>query len=171
LSYERSTYEPKAHPDELVSWWERDLPGRDSIYLPFKVLVKARQERGGLTTLKFILAREEGQPSAREFEVTLPTDPDVWPDLPSTAQLVTPGKTPPYGFLFLKMEWAKRKQLDIQALAESLGGNQKWPPAGFGRPEADRDLERVLQAMRNSSVRPKLLKALDDIMAQGAGAE
>lgn len=83
--------------DELKGLWDRQW----SVYLPLVVQVTSRV--GSLLSFKIVLA-PNGTPGTTEYVVDLDDGRNVWGDLPSTAQLATPGRDD-IGYLLVNQNW------------------------------------------------------------------
>lgn len=136
-NYANANTQPTATVDELKLWWARDTISPQ--YYPYRVKVEGRQLSGGMDILHFRLARSE---SLGPFRVDLAMQhAHVWPDLPSTAQLVTDKhrtENPPrvYGFLMLSQAWETSANALLVQLAQAASGfsvagyreeGEKWP--------------------------------------------
>ena len=125
---------PVGDPAQLVYWL--GMPFEEPFYLYKVKVVGRRAGPNGEDFLSFEVvgdaARARPLPNS-PFEVDLEAGGAlVWPQLPSTAQLVTDPQGPtPYGYLLVNQTWATGVGIpDARYYAEGGGtGGGKWPIA------------------------------------------
>lgn len=115
---DKAVIKPVREPSEALAYWVRTV----GQYNPFVVRVL---DRGG-SQLYFniwdVQDQKEFDNGGSPFVVDLTDGEMCWGSLPSTAQLVDPGKGTDFGLLFLTENW-----LTLNGVSVTAGGGGKWP--------------------------------------------
>jgi hypothetical protein len=114
----KAVVKPVREPSKALKYWSRPVGN----YNPMVVKVVKRRGARLFFNIWDVVTCKEFDDGGKPFEVDLDDGGMVWDALPSTAQLVTPGKGAAFGLLLVTEAWLIDNQVSV-----TVTGGGKWP--------------------------------------------